>query len=268
MSGDNLFSVYLGESLAPYVTLAPLTAALPVSKATMEMPLDHSGCKELSNGFIGHDACEVDKQLLDDRMRSRWEKMERLWEVNRGKTDTKSLTQNLNWLNKLTSQLDYLRGPGDRSVRIAYTASGRPTAALIDNNKAIVDTRLYQITCRNLDEAYYLLAIVNSLALEDAVKDFRPKGLYGERDLHKHLWKLPIPEYDASNAKHMELSQLGRTAEQQCKARLDQLVELNGADWLTSGNARSSLRNGWQPASATAQAIEAAADELLTGGQD
>ena len=47
VSGDNLFSVYLGESLAPYITLSPLTAALPVSKkAALEMPLDHSACKE------------------------------------------------------------------------------------------------------------------------------------------------------------------------------------------------------------------------------
>ena len=97
VSGDNLFSVYLGESLAPYVALSPLTAALPVSKATMEMPLEHSGCKELSGGFIRHNACEVDRQELDDRMRSRWEKMERLWEANRGKTDIKSLTQRLNY---------------------------------------------------------------------------------------------------------------------------------------------------------------------------
>ena len=263
VSGDNLFSVYLGESLAPYVALSPLTAALPVSKATMEMPLEHSGCKELSGGFIRHNACEVDRQELDDRMRSRWEKMERLWEANRGKTDIKPLTQNLNWLSKLTSQLDYLRHPGDRPVRIAYTQSGRPTAALIVDFQAILDRKLYQLTCRDLFEAYYLIAIINSLALERAVSNFMPKGLFGARDLEKHLWKLPIPEYDASNENHAELSRLGRTAEQECKALLDKLVARNGEGWLTSSNARSNLRNGWQPGSPTAQAIEEAVRELL-----
>lgn len=78
VNGDSIFSVYLGESQAPYVTLPPLTATLPVSKATMEMPLDHSDCEVLSGGFIRHNACEVDQQELDDRMRARWEKMERL----------------------------------------------------------------------------------------------------------------------------------------------------------------------------------------------
>ena len=244
-----------------------MTASLPVGKATFEMPLDHSGCKELPSGFIRHNACEVDRQRLDGRMRSRWETMERLWEANRGKDDKKSLTQRLNYHNILSSQLDYLREPGDRPVRIAYTTSGRPTAALISDGGAIVDTSLYQITCRDLNEASYLLAIINSRALEEAVRDFMPTGLLGARHLHKHLWKLPIPEYEASNEKHVQLSRLGRKAEQECKALLDKLVALNVEDWLTSTNARSNLRNGWQPGSPTAQAIEEAVGELLAGGQ-
>ena len=263
VSGDNLFSVYLGESLAPYVALPPLTASLPVGKATLEMPLDHSGCEELPSGFIRHNACEVDRQRLDGRMRSRWETMERLWEANRGKDDKKSLTQRLNYHNILSSQLDYLREPGDRPVRIAYTQSGRPTAALIVDNQAIVDRKLYQVTCRDWGEAFYLLAVINSVALGKNVENFMPKGLFGARDLEKHLWKLPIPEYEASNEKHVQLSRLGRKAEQECKALLDKLVALNGEDWLTSTNVRSNLRNGWQPTSPTAQAIEVAVDELL-----
>ncbi len=88
VSGDNLFSVYLGESLAPYVTLPPLMAALPVCKATMSMPLDHTRCEGWPDGkFIKHNACEVDLQGLNGNMRARWEKMERLWVANRGKTD-------------------------------------------------------------------------------------------------------------------------------------------------------------------------------------
>ena len=264
VSGDNLFAVYLGECLAPYIVLPPLTAVLPVSKSTMTMPLDHSHCKELSGGFIRHNACEVDRHRLDDRMRSRWEKMERLWEANRGKTDNKSLTQNLNWLNKLTSQLDYLHDPGDRPIRIAYTQSGRPTAALIVDGQAILDRNLYQVTCHDLEEAYCLLAIINSDALARAVKPFCATNWAREiRHLEKHLWKLPIPEYDASNEAHAALSRLGREAEQECKALLDELVALNGDDWLTTANARSTLRHGWQPYRPTAQAIESAVEKLL-----
>ena len=254
VDGDNLFEVYLGETLAPFVALPPLQAVLPVSKATMTMPLDHRGCPGWPDGeFIRHTACEVDHEELNEDMRARWEIMERLWEANRGKTDKKSLSQNLNWLNKLTNQLDYLRDPGDRPVRIAYATSGRPTAALIEDNQAIIDTKLYQVACRDAEEAYYLLAIINSLALENEVKDFRPKGLYGERDLHKHLWKLPIPEYDAANDRHAELSRLGQSAAREVEERRRKGL----------GVGRTELRNDWQPQSPTAQAIEAAVGALL-----
>ena len=267
VSGDNLFSIYLGESVAPYVTLPPLTAALPVSKATMTMPMDHSCCEERpGTDFVIHNACKLDLQELGANMRARWEKMARLWEANRGKTDTKSLEQRLNYLTILESQLDYLRGRSNPPVRIAYSSSGRPTAALIDDDQAILDYTLFQVICSGLDEAYYLLAIINSVALEVAVNDFMPKGLFGARHLQKHLWKLPIPEYVASNQIHAELSRLGRTAEQECRALLDELTALNGEDRLTTANARSSIRNGWQPANPTAQAIEATVAELLAAG--
>ena len=265
-SGDNLFTAYLGESLAPYVTLPPLKVVLPVSKASMTMSLDHSECDEWPNGEPRHNACEVDAQELDVNMRARWEKMERLWEANRGKTDKKSLCQNLNWLNKLTSQLDYLRDPDDLPVRIAYTTSGRPTAALITDNEAIVDTKLYQVTCRNLDEAYYLLAIINSNALEGEVSDFRPKGLFGDRDLHKHLWKLPIPEYDANSEDHVKLSGLGRTAEQEATERFKGMEASLSPEKLTYNRVRAELRDVWQPTSKTAAAIELAVGKLLVTG--
>ena len=255
IDGDNLFSVYLGESLAPYLALPPLTAVLPVSKATMTIPLNHSGCPGWADAeFIRHTACEVDHEELNEDMRARWEIMERLWEANRGKADEKSLSQNLNWLNKLTNQLDYLRAPENRPVRIAYTTSGQPIAALIEDNQAILDTTLYQVSCRTTDEAYYLLAIINSEALAKAVKPFCPTNWARKiRHLHKHLWKLPIPEYDAANDRHAELSRLGQAAAGEVAERRRKGL----------GVGRTELRNDWQPQSPTAQSIEAAVAALL-----
>ena len=80
------------------------------------------------------------------------------------------------------------------------------------------------------------------------------------------MWKLPIPEYDGEQERHACLSQLGRIAVPECRALLDELIALNGDDWLTVERARSGLRNGWQPASPTARAIEAAVGELLAAG--
>ena len=34
----------------------------------------------------------------------------------------------------------------------------------------------------------------------------------GVRRVHKHLWRLPIPEFDASDADHVAVSEAGRDA--------------------------------------------------------
>ena len=198
-------------------------------------------------------------------MQNRWLKMAALWDANKGKSDTKSLFRNLNWLNKLTRQLAYLRDPGDRPVRIAYASSGQPTAALITDNQAILDTSTYQVTCRTLDEAHYLLAIINSDALATAAKPFCTTNWVRKiRGLQKHLWKLPIPEFDPAEAQHAALAALGKTAAEEAAAVIEGLAAMENRP-LTSAKARAQLRNEWQPASPTAQAIEERVRELLNG---
>ena len=259
---DNLFAVYLGETLAPYIALPPLTAALPVSKATMTMPLDHSRCSQTRTGRIKHDACQVDIPELDARMQLRWPIMESLWDANKGKSDTKSLTQNLNWLNKLTSQLAYLRDPGDRPIRIAYASAGRPTAAIVWDDKAILDSLTFQVSCASEAEAHYLLAIINSDALAKAAKPFCPTNWAREiRQLQKHLWKLSIPAFDASDANHAELALLGERAVAEAAAIVGEMAD------VTVTKARAAMRHQWQPASPTAQAIEQAIAKLLAGDE-
>ena len=257
---DNLFDVYLGESIAPYVTLPPLTAALPVDKTSMTLPLDHTSCPaNPRTGNIRHNACVVGTAQLDTRMRTRWNTMSSLWDANKGKNDKKSLYQNLNYLSKLTSQLEWLRNPSDRPVRIAYGASGAPTAAIISNDRAILDTKLYQVTCRSIDEAYYLLAIINSDILTVAVEPFRARGLFGARDLHKHLWKLPIPAYDPNNTDHVNLSRLGSRA----AVEAEKVIAALGDPVPSVTKARSVLRHEWQPSSGVARGIEVGASGLL-----
>ena len=94
---------------------------------------------------------------------------------------------------------------------------------------------------------------------------FMTKGLYGARDFEKHGWKLPIPRYDASDPLHLQLSELGASAEQECAA----LIAKSEIPSKPPGNtqsrpARSLLRHEWQPNSKTAQAIETAVAKLLS----
>lgn len=244
---DNVFDVYLGESIASYVALAPRTAVLPASKSEMRAPLDAAG--------------NLDKQSLTPNIRARWDIMERLWDANKKPTDRKTLFENLNWVNKFTAQLATLRAMPPAAVRLAYAASGRPTAAIIADNKAIMDTTTYQIICAGMDEAHYLMAIINSVTLEDAVEPFRPTGRFGKggaRHVHKHLWKLPIPRYDPSNAAHAELSALGESASQSATARVDAMESRRSV-----AKVRRELRDKWQPNDADCVEIEKAVAALL-----
>ena len=75
----------------------------------------------------------------------------------------------LDYYGKLSSQLQWKREPGDRQVRVVYSGWGAPTAALLHDNDAIVDYKLFWIACRDAQEAYYLLAIINSDALYELV---------------------------------------------------------------------------------------------------
>ena len=262
MSNDHLFDVYLGECIAPYATLDPLRAALPVHRPTMTMAVDHSKCKGHK-----HNACRLEVEALHQSMRKRWDIADEMFHEVHKNQAIKDLYSNLNHLNKLTSQLEYLQAAiaGDGTTRVAYTQAGQPTAAVIRDHHAIVDRKLYQTICSSEDEAYYVLAILNSKELTTAAEKFMTKGLFGARDFEKHGWKLPIPRYDSRNTLHSRLSKLGKTAEQECKDLIDQSgIMSNTPGDNQSRAARRILRHQWQPSSTTARAIEVAVAKLLS----
>ena len=205
---DHLFDVYLGECVAPYMALDLLKAALPVHRLTMTIPLKHDDCKGNK-----HNACSLEVAELHSTMQRRWNKAAEMFRAAHKNQVIKDLYSNLNHLNKLTSQLGYLRGTTteDETVRVAYTQSGQPTAAIVRDNRAIVDRTLYQTVCKSEDEAQYLTAILNSDELATGAKPFCPTNWAKKiRHLEKHGWKLPIPRYDASDPLHVRLSETGQ----------------------------------------------------------
>ena len=260
---DHLFDVYLGECVAPYMALDLLKAALPVHRLTMTIPLKHDDCKGNK-----HNACSLEVAELHSTMQRRWNKAAEMFRAAHKNQVIKDLYSNLNHLNKLTSQLGYLRGTTteDETVRVAYTQSGQPTAAIVRDNRAIVDRTLYQTVCKSEDEAQYLTAILNSDELATGAKPFCPTNWAKKiRHLEKHGWKLAIPRYDASDPLHVRLSELGKTAEQECTAIIaNSDIMSKPAGDAQSRAARKMLRHEWQPNSATAQDIEAAVAELLS----
>ena len=69
-------------------------------------------------------------------------------------------------------------------------------------------------------------------------------GLFGPRYLHKHLWKLPIPEFDETKRMHSNIAKAGAAAAAATQIRLDIVRELQErqGDELTVALARRELR--------------------------
>ena len=143
---------------------------------------------------------------------------------------------------------------------MAYNQSGAPTAALIQGNESLVDYTLFWIACSDIQEANYLLAIINSQALYEAVASLMPKGQFGARHLEKHLWKLPIPEFDPEKPLHAAVSEAGRVAAAGAAERLAQLRQDRGEVTVTI--ARREIRK-WLRESKEGKAVEEAVGELL-----
>ena len=247
----HIFDVHLGETVVPYATLEPLKAILPVKQGEHEIPTDADGPGGIRLGG------------LERRMRGRWQTISSFWEANKGRASKLNLVGTLDYMHKLSSQLAWQQDNNSRPVRVVYTRGGQPTAALLDDNAAIVDKNLYWITCKDIHEANYLLGIINSQALYDAVQPLMTKGQFGARDLEKHLWKLPIPEYDDSEPLHQEIAEAGATAALGAAARLAELRQSRGAS-VSVTIARRELR-AWLRAGPEGAAVEGVVGRLLGG---
>ena len=159
-------------------------ALLPLKQDDSAIPTDNDGPGGIRLGG------------LERRMRGRWQTVNAFWETNKAPANQLNLLGQIDYLHKLSSQLEWQQDSRRRPIRVAYASSGTPTAAVIVNDESLVDYTLFWIVCRGIEEASYILAVINSDALYGAVQSLMPKGLFGARHLQKHLWRLPIPEFD------------------------------------------------------------------------
>ena len=247
----HLFDVYLGETIAPYTVLAPTKALLPLKRGDTQLPADPAG--------VGG----VNLAALDERMRARWRLVSSMWDDVKTKGNARTLLGRMNYHKALQNQLDWRRNPNGNPLRIVYTSAGQPTAALLLDDEAIVDTKLFWVACRNLQEVNYLLAIINSETLALDVNKYTTPNWSGKtRDLQKHLWKLPIPRFDPRRRRHAAVADAGKAAAEGAGRLLAALQDARPR--LTSTVARRELRR-WLAASDEGRAVENAVRRLLRG---
>lgn len=214
---DHVWPIHMGATLAPYVLLEPRYVSLPISRHGGELVKDEDGIDGVAPTALGR------------RMRRRWQSMNQLWRKHRNENTRIDLLTQIDYGGKLRAQrAQHIARPH----RIVYGAAGHPTAALL-NEDAIVDVRLVWVDCRTVEEAHYLLAILNSRVLEKAVEPFMSKGQYGPRDLVKHVWKLPIPAFDSEDQLHQELATAGDHAARAAETVFAELSVERGAKGQT-----------------------------------
>ena len=245
---EHVWPVHLGETVVPFATLEARQAALPLSREAEPPPALRS-----DEGAAIHG---VDPALMGARMRERWANANQLWEAHKGANNRLDLLGQLDYMRKFSAQLDGGTGP-----RLLYTTSGRLTAAVLEDTDAIIDNRLYWLRCHTREEGDYLAAVLNSNALWPAVEHYMSKGQFGARDVHKHPWRLAIPEYDGGDGLHRELAEAGAQAAREASERLDALRQSREGD-VGYELARRELRR-WLESSPLGERIETLAARLL-----
>lgn len=175
--------ILMGENVLPYRLSTPREAVLPLEGT------------DLING----DSPRIDQYPF---LAQWWRTAEQAWNEHRS-SQRLTLVEQLDFRRKLSAQL-----PG-AALRIVYAASGMHLcAAIVDDQRVIIEHGLYWASVATMAEAMYLCAILNHPATTDLV---RPLMSYGkdERHIDKAVWHLPIPLFDDMSAEHLEIVRLG-----------------------------------------------------------
>jgi type I restriction-modification system DNA methylase subunit len=230
IEGDFLFRTALSKNIIPFALVSPPLMVLPVaieenSEGNRQfILLDH-------DQLMGRGARNTSKWFL---------KASELWNRHRTENNAEqeiSLLDYLNWQNKLVNQ------DPDARFLVIYTSSATDASATVVDRRTldlpfIVDHKAYWCETSTQAEAHYVCAYLNSGYANMQIKEFQSRGLFGPRDIHKTIVKLPFPKFDAKTPDHKQLAYLG----EKCAAKVSKLF-CNGSTNDLQARALGRLRN-------------------------
>lgn len=221
--------VYLGENVAPYRTLTPRRAVIPLAD-------DRIMTLEEIDSLPGAQAW--------------WASVEAAWEAGRKPSEPLPLLERFDYQKQLSAQLPV------GASRVVYAKAGTTlSAARVLEPTAIIDHKLYWAPIASAAEGRYLVGVLNSTALLNRVRPLQAKGLFGPRDIDKYVFHIPFPNYDPGAELHARIADLAAQAEQVAAT-----VDVAGLSKFTE--ARKVIRSEVDQAGLTAS-LEAAVSELL-----
>jgi len=223
----------LGESIGPFRILRAFEAVVPAT----------------DQGAILNAEAAANRGLSD--LHGWLRKAESTWD--RYNESSRTLTDQLNYINQLSSQFPIA------PLRVVYGASGTlPAAALIRDQRAVIEHKLYWMATNSEAEGRYLIAILNSETARKRGEQYQSRGQWGARDFDKVIFNLPIPRFDAKIGLHRDLGDAAAEAE-----KLAATAELPEAAKFQ--RARGLIRAALAEAG-IAQKIDALVATLLDGG--
>lgn len=181
-------AVHLGSTLLPFRLLEPWLGIVPWDGSTLLDTADPH--LDAYPGFADW-----------------WTRAEAVWDENKGESHL-TLLERADFRSGLSLQLP------TAPHRILYASSGQYVAAArLTDAQAVADTKLYWAAAGSVDEARFVTAVLNSPALTKLVAPMQSRGEHNPRDIHKQVWRLPIPLFDPADDVHQQLVELAAQAE-------------------------------------------------------
>ncbi len=142
-----------------------------------------------------------------------WKDASSLYERNAGigPTTPKTLLGNIDFQNKLTSQLRRIARDREKGeVMVVVNSSGTWLVAARCNTQLILESSMYWVVADSVNEAKFLCGLLNAECLANAFKASRNS----DRHFHTHFWKkVPIPRYSSKSKLHKAIVKLVTVAE-------------------------------------------------------
>ncbi len=208
IESDFIYATLLGGDIIPFgfVKLRPIVVPCK-ALATQYKLLD---VEELRNsGYTG-----IAEWL--DSVQKAWEE----GSTEKSKERFSRVIERLNYQQLLTIQ-----NPSKRYVLLYNTSGTDLVSCVVDkpslqNFKVlgaeikpkgfVAEAKTYFYETDDGNEAHYVCAALNSTIVNEGIKPLQTRGLFGERDIHRRPFMLPIPKFDPNNSVHLRLAELSK----------------------------------------------------------
>lgn len=182
-----IFDAFISKHLSPFYMATPAKVLMPGKKVDGQWEAISASDRALMNPGTSY----VFNQIEED--------------ANTPSSLVTYLYDTINIYGKLDKQ-DF----STKNWLVLSSASGtNPCAAyislkILNRARLIIDQTLYWYLADSEDEAIYIVGLLNSNALSNAIRDFQPDGGFGKRHIHTLPYKI-IPKYDDEDIAHIEV---------------------------------------------------------------